>query len=230
MAHRSNRGSVQPQWLPAAGSGSSQILPFFLLLALIAVNNLCRCLAGCQKPLLLSYIRILRFSNLVEHSWIQNKQGPAFRPAPVRLASTSLAREVTGNHMTRTHVTQLGLLLSADRLCNRAPRPEVTSAWRIDRARKISFEHNTLPLHLNSRIRDGHCRQQSLRIWMQRMFVNVVAFIHFDDLPQVRYKHTITDMLDHCEVMGDEKIGESQLLLQIFEHVHNLGLNTHIKS
>ena len=61
------------------------------------------------------------------------------------------------------------------------------------------------------------------------MFVNVVAFIYFDDLPQVRYKHTITDMFDHCEVMGDEEIGESQLLLQIFEHVHNLGLNTHIK-
>ena len=33
---------------------------------MITVNNLRRSLAGCQKPLLLSYMQILGFSNLSE--------------------------------------------------------------------------------------------------------------------------------------------------------------------
>src|SRR5450756_809067 len=40
MAHHSNRDSARPRWLPAVGSGSSQILPLFLPCSMVAVNNL----------------------------------------------------------------------------------------------------------------------------------------------------------------------------------------------
>src|SRR5450756_24460 len=40
MAHRNSIDNARPRWLPAAGSESSQILPLFLPLSMIALNNL----------------------------------------------------------------------------------------------------------------------------------------------------------------------------------------------
>ena len=46
-----------------------------------------------------------------------------------------------------------------------------------------------------------------------------------DHVAEIHHRNAVGDMLDHREVVGDEEIGEAELLLQILEQVHHLGLD-----
>jgi hypothetical protein len=51
----------------------------------------------------------------------------------------------------------------------------------------------------------------------------------FDDIAEVHHGDAVTEVLDHGEVMGDEEIRESSLVLEIVEEVDHLSLDRDIE-
>ena len=45
------------------------------------------------------------------------------------------------------------------------------------------------------------------------------------DLPQIHHRDPVTQVLDHSQVVRDEEIGQAELLLDVREQVHDLGLD-----
>ena len=89
---------------------------------------------------------------------------------------------------------------------------KATSRWRVDRARHVALEDALLAL--DPRVRNRYRGQQALGVGMlrtgeQRPLVGV-----FDDLAEIHHGDAVADMLDHRQVVGDEQVGELELLLQ----------------
>ena len=53
----------------------------------------------------------------------------------------------------------------------------------------------------------GHSGEERLGVRVLRVRKNLLHRSHFDDLPNVHYRHTIANMPNHAEVMRDEEIG-----------------------
>ena len=64
---------------------------------------------------------------------------------------------------------------------------------------------------------------------MERTLVDLKALCQFHDLAEVHDRQPVTNMLYHCQIMGDKKIGEAELLLQILEQIDHLGLDGNIQ-
>src|SRR5664280_564378 len=103
MAHRSNRDNVLPRWPPAVDSGSSQILPLFLLIFHDCRQETCSAttneaasaehtwFADCQKQLLLSYTLFLGFSNHIPPWLAPARIKAGFSAGPLRLPGKVLS-------------------------------------------------------------------------------------------------------------------------------------------
>ena len=64
---------------------------------------------------------------------------------------------------------------------------------------------------------------------MQRRGVEVLGRGDLDDPAQIHHGHAVADVLDHRQVVGDEQVGEAELLLQVLEQVDDLGLDRHVE-
>ena len=64
---------------------------------------------------------------------------------------------------------------------------------------------------------------------MQRILVQLVAARQLHQLAQVHHRDAIADVADDGEVVGDEEVGEAELLLQVFQQVDDLRLNRDVK-
>ena len=56
---------------------------------------------------------------------------------------------------------------------------------------------------------------------LRRRLFNGLAQIHDHDL--------IGDVVDHAQIVGDEDVGQIQLLLEVLQEVEDLGLDGHIQ-
>ena len=65
---------------------------------------------------------------------------------------------------------------------------------------------------------------------MERLPVKGVGFRTFHDFSQVHDRHTVADVLDHTERMGNEEIGEAKLILKIFKQIDHLRLDRNVES
>jgi len=111
-----------------------------------------------------------------------------------------------------------------------ATRMKATARWRIDRGRDIAAEHDALTPALGGRIRNGNCREQRLRVRMQRPLVERVARAELDDLTDVHDGDAGRNVSHHREIVRDKQIGQSKLALQILEQVDHLRLNRDVES
>src|SRR5438270_7639461 len=137
--------------------------------------------------------------------------------------------EVTSDGMALSPVDELGLLLGADLLGLPAARPEPTPRRRICRTWNVTRQHDALALPLTTWVRDRDRRQQSLSIGMTGSPVDVVPRADFDDLAQVHDRHAIGDVAHDREVVGDEQVGQLQLVLQVLQQVDDASLNRHVE-
>jgi hypothetical protein len=60
---------------------------------------------------------------------------------------------------------------------------------------------------------------------VQRFVEEVVGLALFDNVSQVHHGHPVADVVDDAQVVGDEEVGQVELLLQLFHQVNDLGLN-----
>ena len=54
---------------------------------------------------------------------------------------------------------------------------------------------------------------------------DLVAGADLDDLAEVHHRHPVGDVAHHRQVVGDEEVGEAELVLQLLEQVHDAGLD-----
>ena len=111
----------------------------------------------------------------------------------------------------------------------RAARVEVAARRRVDRARHVAAEDDPLAPLLDHRVRNRHGGEQRLGVRVQRLIVEIVAGRHLHDLAEVHHGDAVGDVLDDREVVGDEQVGQSELILQVLEQVDDLGLNRHVQ-
>ena len=90
---------------------------------------------------------------------------------------------------------------------------EHTTTGRVQRAGNFSGEQDSLALGVQHRIRDGHRREQSFGVGVDRIPVDLVPLGHLQHVTQIHHAHAVADVTHHRQVMGDEKVGEAKLLL-----------------
>ncbi len=71
--------------------------------------------------------------------------------------------------------------------------------------------------------------QQCLRIRVGRFKINRLSGRNFYNLAQVYDHDAITDMLHNTQIVGHKEIRQSELVLEIFQHVQDLCLNRYVK-
>jgi len=100
-----------------------------------------------------------------------------------------------------------------------ASRPEPAPGGRIDGRRNIPLKDDSPGLPGDLGIRNGNRRQEGLGVGMQGIVVEFVAIGDFHQFPQIHDPDAVGDVLDHGKIVGDEKISESQLLLQVLQQL-----------
>ena len=64
---------------------------------------------------------------------------------------------------------------------------------------------------------------------MQRRGVKVARRRGLDDPAEIHHRNALGDVLDNRQIVGDEEIGEPELLLQVLQQVDDLGLDRHVQ-
>ena len=99
---------------------------------------------------------------------------------------------------------------------------ETASAWRIHRTWHISFQNNTLSCPAQLWIRNRNCGKQGLRIWMDRMSVQLIALAQLNKRAKIHNTDSVGNMTDNGKIMGNEQISQPHLLLHVLQHVYHL--------
>src|SRR5215211_3073630 len=65
---------------------------------------------------------------------------------------------------------------------------------------------------------------------MQRVRVELLAVRQFNELAEVHHPHAVADVFDYREVVGDEKVCQIPISLELPHQVDNLGLDRDVQS
>src|SRR5690606_16918742 len=68
-----------------------------------------------------------------------------------------------------------------------------------------------------------------LRVGVGRGVVDLPVGADLDDLAQIHHRDPVGDVAHHRQVVGDEDVGQVELVLQPFEQVHDLRLDRHVE-
>ena len=139
-----------------------------------------------------------------------------------------LIKVVTCNKMSTCHFFKFRNFRSAPFIRVRTSCAEAAAARRIDRARNVALEDDSLALACCHRVSDRNCRNQAARIRMQTVHSQLVAVRKLNHSTQIHYDDPVRNVLYDRQVVGNEQIGKSHLILQIFEHVDDLSLNGNV--
>jgi len=61
------------------------------------------------------------------------------------------------------------------------------------------------------------------------MFVKLVAFCQLNNDAQIHDRHSVTDMTNHAQIMGDEQVSQSEFILQVFQQIYYLRLDGYVQ-
>ena len=106
---------------------------------------------------------------------------------------------------------------------------EAASGRGVQRAGDVPLEQYAQPSPLQVRVghRDG--REQGMGVGVHRLREQPLRRGALHDLAQVHHRDVVAHMAHHRQVVGDEQVGEAQLLLELVEEVQHLGLDRHVE-
>ena len=104
---------------------------------------------------------------------------------------------------------------------------EPATRRRVDRRRRLTGDRGSGDEHVG--IGDRDRLDEHLGVGVRRPAVEVVAGGDFAQLAEIHHGHTVTDVLDDGQVVGDEDQGQPVLGLEIFEQVQHLGLHADVE-
>ena len=84
-------------------------------------------------------------------------------------------------------------------------------------------------LLLHHRVRGRNGRQQGPGIGMHRMREDLICGAGLQKMAEVQYTDTVGNVLDHGQVVCNEKVRRAGLLLNILHEVHHLRLNGYVQ-
>src|SRR5215510_2794337 len=147
-----------------------------------------------------------------------------------RRASPEQALDLrTGNPMANPHLSQARHGLAASFDGQGATRMKHAAGRRIHRARHLALESPVLAPFLDRRIGDRHGLEQSPRVRMQRIAVQLITVGDLDHPSKIHDRDTMAQVPDHAEIMGNEQVGELELLAEFFEEIDDLRLDRHVE-
>ena len=111
----------------------------------------------------------------------------------------SLTVQVAGDRPTRSDVLKLRWLDTARCKGQATARMETAARRRVDRARDLAWEGDTLMAH--RRIRDGYCSNQRLSIRMFGIAKETNRRGNLDQLAEVHHRNPVAHMADDTEIM-----------------------------
>src|SRR5262245_54202569 len=154
---------------------------------------------------------------------VRPEPGATIRP---KLFLSARSEDMTGDTVAAIE-QKARLLLGATLERERAARMKAASGRRIDRARHIALQHGARTPA--GGIGERHGGEQRPRIGVLALAVKLSGGNDLDDLAEIHHRHTVANVLDHPQVMRDEQEGETKLLLQIEQHVQDLGLDRYVE-
>ena len=89
------------------------------------------------------------------------------------------------------------------------------------------MQHDPLPTTV--RVGARNRREQRARVWVLWRAVDVVGRRYFHDAAEVHDRDAVRDVLHHREIVGDEKVAEFQLALQVEKQVQHLALDRDVE-
>jgi hypothetical protein len=104
---------------------------------------------------------------------------------------------------------------------------EMTAAGWLDGGRDISGQMDLSRTCV--RIKLGYGREQRLRIGMSRMIEHLLSGATLDDPAEIHDGDLICQVLDNAQIVGDEKIRQPQVSLQLGKEIEDLGLYGDVK-
>ena len=111
----------------------------------------------------------------------------------------------------------------------RAARMEHAAGGRIERARQLALDDGARPGALDDGIGDRRRRQQRLGVGVLRVGEQLVGGRVLDDAPEVHDGDLGRDVAHHGQIVGDEQVGQTELLLQVLQQVDHLALDRHVE-
>ena len=99
---------------------------------------------------------------------------------------------------------------------------EMTAAGWLDWRRDISGEADFF--HASVWVELGHGREQRLRVGMTGMIEHLLGRATFDDTAEIHHGDLIRQVLDNAQIVGDEKIRQPQVGLELGQEVEDLRL------
>ena len=108
------------------------------------------------------------------------------------------------NVMTRRHFAKLRIDVRT--LFDRewTARAKAATRRRIDRRRHVALQDDSLPFL--TWIGNRYRRQQSLRVWVQRLRVQFRRAGNLDDPPEIHHRDARRDVFDNGEAVRDEQV------------------------
>ena len=125
--------------------------------------------------------------------------------------------------MTRLYLSPLRNGTAADIHALVAARMEFTAGGRICGRGQAALEDNAVELDV--RIGDRDSREQCRGVGVQRLAEDLLGLGVLDHGAEVHDADRVGNMLDDGEVMGNEQIGDAEVLLELTEQVDYLRLD-----
>lgn len=75
----------------------------------------------------------------------------------------------------------------------------------------------------------GNCREEGLGVRMDGLFEELLCLCQFHDPPKVHDRHSIADVSDHPQIVGDEQVCNIELLPDLLHKIDDLCLNRYIQ-
>ena len=104
---------------------------------------------------------------------------------------------------------------------------EAAARLGIDGRAHFAFEDD--PLLAGVELGDGYGREKGAAVGMDGLGEEFLGGAALDDLAHVHDDDIVGDVLHDGEVVGDEEVGEAELVLEVHEEVEDLGLDGHVE-
>ena len=106
---------------------------------------------------------------------------------------------------------------------------EDAALGRIQWARDIAAQDDSLSLSLDCRVRNRHGGKKRLGVGVLRVGVYLLSGGDLHDLAQVHDGDALADVPDDREIVGDEQVRHAHLGLQVLKQVDDLSLDRDVK-
>ena len=114
-------------------------------------------------------------------------------------------------------------------LLPRAAGVEAAAGRRVRGRGQVAREQDLLALVLDHRVRDRDRGHQRARVGVQRRRVELAGLRLLDQPAEVHHADPVADVAHHREVVGDDEVGEPELVLQLLEQVEHLRLHRDVE-